>query len=385
MKPNRPLPLATLAVVALAACGGDPPPPAAPPPPEVTVVTLAPRDVELTFEAPGSLQGSREVEVRARVEGILLDWLYEEGEPVRQGQLLFRIDPAEFAAAVDRARAAVAEAEARLARAERDAERLGPLADQEAVSRREADDAASERDLAAAALESARAALRSAELELGYTRVTAPVSGVSGRALMSQGSLVDDRSLLTTISRIDPIWALFTLSDRDSLRLRTELERSGRTISDIEIELLLADGTSYPQRGRINFEGSQIDPATGSVELRAEIDNADRRLRPGQFVRVVLHGVERQGAILVPQRAVQQSGAGRSVLVVGDDGRAESRPVELESWSGDDWLVASGLSGGDRVIVDGAIKVRPGSEVRIVGDADDGGTGTDGGNQGDAS
>lgn len=345
-------------------------PAAAPPsaPPEVTVVTLERTDVELPFEVPGRLQGSREVEVRARVKGILEAWTYREGEPVREGQVLFRIDPSQYAAAVDRAKAAVAEAEARLTRAERDAARLGPLAEREAVSRREYDDALSERDLAQAALESARAALRSADLELGYTRVTAPVSGVSGRALKSQGSLVDDgeNSLLTKISRLDPIWALFTLSDRDLARLERELARSGKPLEELEAELVLANDEAHPVRGRLNFAGSQIDPSTGSVELRAEFPNGDGRLLPGQFVRVRLRGVERAGALLVPQRAVLQSGSGRSVYVVDDSGKAEVRSVELDQWSGDRWLVDSGLEAGERVVVDGALKVRPGSEVRIA-------------------
>jgi len=350
------------------ACSGGPAAAPPPPPPEVTVVTLERTDVELPFEVPGRLQGSREVEVRARVKGILEAWTYSEGEPVREGQLLFRIDPSQYAAAVDLAKATVAEAEARLVRAERDAARLGPLAEREAVSRREYDDALSERDLARASLESARAALRSAELELGYTRVTAPVSGVSGRALKSQGSLVDDgeNSLLTKISRLDPIWALFTLSDRDLARLEQELASTGKRIEDLEAELVLASGEAHPVRGKLNFAGSQIDPSTGSVELRAAFPNGDGSLLPGQFVSVRLRGVERAGAILVPQRAVLQSGSGRSVYVVDEAGKAEARPVVLDQWSGDQWLVESGLEAGERVVVDGALKVRPGSEVRVA-------------------
>ncbi len=358
-----------LALVAVVACGRAPAGPAdAPPAAEVTVTTLEARTVELPFAVPGRLQGSREVEVRSRVKGILQAWTYRVGAPVAAGQLLFRIDPASYQAAVDRARGQVGESEARLARAERDVARLAPLADREAVSRRELDDAVSERDLAAAALESARAALRSTELELGYTRVTAPVAGMSGRALRSQGSLVDDgdNSLLTVISRLDPIWALFTLSDRDLARLQGELTRAGKAISSVEAELVTADGRVHPRRGRINFSGSQVDSATGSVELRAEFDNADSALLPGSFVRVVLRGVERVDTLVVPQRAVQQGPQGRFVWVVGSGDVAESRPVELESWDGSDWIVTQGLSAGERVIVDGALKVGPGTPVRIA-------------------
>lgn len=366
-------------LVALGACGGgQPPAPPAPPPAAVTVTTLQPRTLEMPFSVPGRLQGSREVEVRSRVKGILQSWTYREGEPVREGQLLFRIDPASYRAGVDRAKGAVGEAEAALARTERDVARLGPLAEREAVSRREFDDAVSSRDQAKAALESARAALRSAELELSYTDVVAPVSGISGRALKSQGSLVDDaeNSLLTSIWRVDPIWALFTLSDREFARLQAELARDGKSLSDVAAELVLADGRTYPVRGRLNFTGSQVDSSTGSVELRAEFPNADATLLPGLFVRVVLRGIERQGALVVPQRAIQQGPEGRFVYVVGEDGLAAVRPVVLEEWSGSDWIVGSGLSAGERVVVDGALKVRPGGAVNVVDPAAEAGAGS---------
>ncbi|MEO8277911.1 MAG: efflux RND transporter periplasmic adaptor subunit [Thermoanaerobaculia bacterium] len=353
------------------ACGGGKPAQQgqqAPPPSQVTVATLAPQTIEVPFTVPGRLQGSREVEVRSRVKGILQAWAYKEGEPVKEGQLLFRIDPASYVASADRAKGVVGEAEAALARAERDVNRLGPLAEREAVSRRELDDATSTRDQAKANLESARAGLRSAELELGYTRVVAPVSGISGRALKSQGSLVNDGddSLLTSIWRIDPIWALFTLSDREFARMQAELTRAGKTLADVDAQLVLADGTTAPRSGKLNFTGTQIDSATGSVELRAEFPNADAALLPGLFVRVVLKGVSRAGALVVPQRAVQAGPQGRYVYVVGEGDKVEARPVVLEEWSGSDWIVASGLAAGERVIVDGALKVGPGATVQVV-------------------
>lgn len=353
---------------ATACGGGKPPAQQAPPPAEVTVVALAPKTIEMAYAVPGRLQGSREVEVRSRVKGILQSWAYKEGEAVHEGQLLFRIDPASYLASVDRARGVVGEAEAALTRAERDVARLGPLVEREAVSRRELDDAMSTRDQALASRESARAALRSAELELGYTKVVAPVAGISGRALRSQGSLVDDgeNSLLTSIWRIDPIWALFTISDREFARLQAELARAGKALSDVEAELVLADGRIHPMRGKLNFTGSQIDVSTGSVELRAELPNADAALLPGLFVRVVLKGVARSGALVVPQRAVQQGPEGQFVYVVGEGDTVESRPVVLEQWSGSDWIVGSGLAAGERVIVDGALKVGPGAVVQVV-------------------
>ncbi|HEX5131810.1 MAG TPA: efflux RND transporter periplasmic adaptor subunit [Candidatus Krumholzibacteria bacterium] len=333
--------------------------------PRVTVMTVTTQAVELPFDAPARLQGSRQVEVRARVRGILEEWLYEEGQPVREGQPMFRIDPAPYAAAVDQARGAVGEAEATATRTERDVKRLAPLVPTNAVSQREYDDAVSARDLASAALDRARANLRSAELELNYTRVAAPVSGISGRALQSQGALVDPNgnSLLTTIARIDPIWALFTLPAPDLARLQRELARAGRRISDLDAELVLADGSSFPRHGRINFAGSTVDPTTGSVELRAEIENPDGILLPGQFVRILLHGAERSDAILIPQKAVLQGPQGRFVYVVAADSTATVRPLELGNWVGDQWLVDSGLAAGEHVIVDGIVKVRPGGKV----------------------
>jgi membrane fusion protein, multidrug efflux system len=358
-----------LAIALVTACGhGKNAAPGMAGPPAVTVMTVTPRTVEIPFDAPGRLQGSRQVEVRARVKGILDAWTYAEGQPVREGQLLFRIDPAQYQAAVDRAKGAADEAEATLARAERDVARLGPLVETNAVSRREYDDAVSTRDQARAALESARAALRSAQLELDYTQVKAPVSGISGRALQSQGALVDpaSNSLLTTIARIDPIWALFTVPAPDLARMQAELVRAHKKSSDLDAELILADGTSYPKRGKLNFTGSVVDPSTGSVEMRVEVANPNGALLPGQFVRVRLHGVERKDAILIPQRAVLQGPQGRFVYTVAPDSTATIRPLTLGNWIGDQWLVDSGLSAGDRVIVDGLLKVRPGSPVHVT-------------------
>ncbi len=358
-----------LAMALVTACGhGKNAAPGMGSPPAVTVMTVTPRTVEIPFDAPGRLQGSRQVEVRARVKGILDAWTYTEGQPVHEGQLMFQIDPAQYQATVDRAKGAADEADATLARAERDVARLGPLVETNAVSRREYDDAVSTRDQARAALESARAALRSAQLELDYTQVRAPVSGISGRALQSQGALVDpsSNSLLTTIARIDPIWALFTVPAPDLARMQAELARAHKKSSDLDAELILADGTSYPKRGKLNFTGSVVDPATGSVEMRVEVANPNGALLPGQFVRVALHGVERKDAILIPQRAVLQGPQGRFVYTVAPDSTAAIRPLTLGNWIGDQWLVDSGLSAGDRVIVDGLLKVRPGSPVHVT-------------------
>ncbi len=366
----------SLAAALLAAGCGDKsaagaPPGGAPPPPQVTAVTVAPRTVAVPYEFNGRLEGSREVEVHARVSGILLRRSYEEGRPVRQGQTLFVIDPGPYRAEVQAASADVAEEKARLSRAERDVARLKPLIEERAVSRREYDNAVSTAEEARAVVQSAQARLSQARLDLSYTTVSAPISGVSSRAEHSEGSLVGPgaASLLTRISRVQPIWVRFSASDQVLLGLRREVaakEVMSPATNQLEVELVLPDDSVHPERGRVNFSDSTIDSATGSVELRAELPNAAADLIPGQFVRVRLLGIERPNAILVPQRAVQQGQEGKFVYVVGADGKAAVRPVTVGDWLGKEWIVESGLSAGDRVIVDGALKVAPGAPVQVV-------------------
>jgi len=317
----------------------------------------------------GQTLGSHEVEVRARVTGILLRRNFTEGEPVRKGQSLYTIDPAPFQAAYARAQADVAAAKARHDQARRDAARLKPLLGEHAVSQKEHDDAVSAEAISAADLKAAEARLVEARLALAYTRVEAPASGITGRSLRSEGSLVSGPEvLLTTVTQIDPIWVSFGIPDNEQARLQKEA-RAGRLVmpkgNDFEVELRLADGSLYPQRGRVNFSAVRIDPATGTREFRAELPNADGALRPGQFVRVLLHGATRPNAVLVPQRAVLEGPQGKFVYVVNAQSMAEPRPVELGPWAGDDWIVTSGLNAGDRVIVDGVMKIRPGAPVRV--------------------
>lgn len=342
-----------------------------PPPAEVTVVAVEPRDVALPYEHTARVEGSREVEIRARVSGILLRRAYDEGRPVKKGQLLFEIDPAPYRAEVQTARALVAEAEARRARAEREAARLEPLLAERAVSRKAYDDAVSESEQARAFELAARARLERAEVDLSYTRVTAPIAGLSSRAVHSEGSLVEpgDDGLLTRISQVEPIWVRFSVPDKTLLELRRGIA-DGRIVSaapsELEVEIVLADGSLHPERGRVNFADSRIDAATGAVDLRAELPNAGGELVPGQFVRVRLLGVTRPGAIVVPQRAVLQGQQGKFVYVVVAGDTVELRPVEVGGWVGDDWIVESGLAAGDRVVVDGTSKVRPGAQVTVA-------------------
>ena len=363
--------LASLPLISLVGCKpNDAQPPGGMPPAQVGVVTVTPRTVPVNFEYTGRTAGFRDVEVRARVTGILLKRHYQEGGAVKAGQLLFEIDPAPFRAALDKAEADLARAEAELARAMLDAARMQPLHEAKAVSRKEFDDAVAGERIARAQVLAARALVAEARLDLGYTRVLAPISGVSGRALKSEGSLVSaqEATLLTTLSQVEPMYALFGVADGDLLKLEQEaatgrlvLPRDGLFTARVK----LADGRLHAREGRVNFSDNRIDPATGTVEGRAQFANPDASLRPGQFVRVVLSGATRPDAILLPQRAVMEGPTGKFVYLVNGEGKAEARPVEVGDWLGEDWVINAGLAAGERVIVDGALKVMPGAPVHI--------------------
>lgn len=361
------------AALLLSACSGDKaaqPAAAAPQALPVTVIEVAPTQAPLVVEAVAQAEGAREVEVRARVSGILEKWLFREGEPVKAGQMLFRIERAPFEIALAQAKARLAEAQAVEEQTAREAQRLTGLVDEKAISQKEFDDARSASAVARAAVKSAEAAVREAELNLSYTQVSAPVAGVTGRAHRSEGSLVNtgSDSLLTTIAQINPIWVRFSLSDNDLAGVP-----GGRAAvrSFREVELQLPDGSILPQRGRINFSASRIDPALGTLEMRAEFANADAVVLPGQFVRARVIAGERDNVFLVPQAAVTQTESGPVVMLANAEGKVELRPVKLGQWQGKDWVVTGGLQAGDRVIVDNLIKLRPGAPVapRAAGEA----------------
>jgi membrane fusion protein (multidrug efflux system) len=367
--------LAFAGALMLAACQRNDPADAAKaasaPPPAVPVHTVhvAPRSVPVRFEVVGQVEGSKEVEVRARVGGILQKQDYHEGDPVRAGQLLFEIDPAQYEIAVAQARAQLAQEQAKLAQARRDEARLKPLAADRAVSQKEYDDALSAMQSSQAAVQQASANLRQAELNLSYTRVTAPVHGVSGRALHSIGTLVTTDaagSLLTSINQVTPVWVRFSLAQSDLAKVP-----GGRITRNLpaQVELVLPDGSPYPNKGRLNFAASEYDPKLGTQQLRAEVDNPKEQLLPGQFVRVRITAGERSNVFLVPQAAVMQTEKTSLVFVVGPDGKAQARPVTPGDWYGNEWSILSGLEAGDRVIVDNLLKVRPGIAVTEVAPA----------------
>lgn len=330
------------------------PPPAVP----VTTIEVAPKDVPVTFEAVGRTEGSREVQVRARVAGILERQLYKEGERVKEGTPLFRIERAPFEIELQQARAALAQEIARRDLAEQEYERLKGLVDRRAISQKEADQAASLRQQTAAAVQMARARVRQAELNLSYTVVRAPIDGITGRALQSVGTLVSpnaESAVLTTLTRGDPIWVRFALSENEYSRLRGS--------GEIAVKVELADGKEYGHEGRLNFAGSTVDAATGTVQMRAELPNPDQDLLPGQYVRVRVQAGTQQ-AFLVPQTAVAQNEGGRFVWVT-DGQKAIPRPIRAGSWLGEDWVVLEGLKPGDRVIVDNLVRLRPGAAVAV--------------------
>ena len=373
---------ATVLALALAGCGKDKGgehagggmPPAA-----VKVMQVAPREVPVQFDYVGQVAGSREIEVRARVTGIVEKRLYEEGQRIREGQVMFRIDPAPYRARVAAAEAQLDQAKAQLAQAEREYARVKPLAEAEAASRKEADDALSTRDLARAAVKAAEAQLQQANIDLGYTDVRAPLAGVAGRAQKVEGSLAvaGADSLLTTLAQTDPAYVNFGVGEVEYLRTRDEVARGVLKLDPkgFTVQLKGSDGAAIPLSGRLGFQDYKADTSTGAFALRATFDNKEGRLSPGQFVRVQLAGASRPDALAVPQRAVLDSAQGKFVYVIAEkDGKtiAQPRPVKLGEWTRLDgelanaWVIREGLQAGDRVIVDGMARIFvPGSPVRI--------------------
>lgn len=329
----------------------------------VSVIEAKIEQVPLALEAIGQAEGSREVEVRARVGGILVKRLYQEGSPVKAGQLLFEIDRAPYEIALAQAKGQLAEQKARADQARREAARLKGLLDQRAISQKEYDTATSDNAVAEAGLQAAEAAVHQAELNLSYATVTAPAAGFSGRAEHSEGALITigADSLLTTIVQTNPLWIRFGIADSDLAKLRGT-GSSHRAIS--RVEALLPDGSSYGRPGRVNFEAAVVDRQLGTVNLRAEFDNPDGTLIPGQFVRIRLLAGTRS-AVLVPQAAVLQNDQGAQVYVVGSDGKAQLQTIKTDGWWGSNWIALSGLKPGDRIIVDNLLKLKKGTPVKL--------------------
>jgi membrane fusion protein (multidrug efflux system) len=340
---------------------------AAPAPLEVTVVTTQAQDVPVAFEFVGKTSSSRRVEIRSRVEGFLEKRLYREGGMVEAGDPLFQMDRKPFEAQLDAASAELAQQQARLTNARANLKRVKPLAEQNAVAQKELDDALGVFRSAAASVAAAKAKVVQAELDLGYTEIKSPVTGISSFAIKREGSYMGmGDSLLTYVAQIQPMWVEFSISENQMFRIRREAEAGLVVVppnGDFEVEIEMADGSVFPERGKITFSDASLSEQTGTFLVRAEIANPREELRPGQFVRTRLLGSIRPGAILLPQRAVQQGAQGSFVWIVGDDGKTRFQPVQLGPWLGDQWFISKGLEAGDTVIVEGALKVHAGIAV----------------------
>ena len=341
-----------------------------PPPAAVAVLSMAASNLAMNYEYVGQTAGSRDVEVRARVAGILLKRNFTEGGNVKKGQSLYSLDPVPFQVALNRADADVASAEAKLAMSSRTLARLKPLWEARAVSQREYDDAASAEQVARADLKGAQARRAEAALNLEYTRVEAPLSGAAGRSQVSEGTLVaGPGTLLTTLTQTDPVKVRFGIADTDQMKWRSEVAAGQLQLPAHEaftVEVKLADGSVYPRKGKLLFSDTRVSGNTGTIEAEAEVPNPDGALKPGQFVRVRLTGATKPKAMLVPSRAVLEGPQGKFVYVVADN-KALPKPVQVGDQIGDNWIINQGLADGDQVIVDGMARIFfPGAPVQVA-------------------
>ncbi len=347
-----------------------------PPPPQVSVIDIKPHDVPVTYEYAARISAYRDVQVRARVGGILLHRNFVEGAEVKAGDVLFEIDPAPYEAELEKAQAQVAQAEAQYQLSIRDAERAEQLVLQKVQSAAVRDSAFATRDLNKASVAAAKAQLRTAELNLGYTKVTAPISGVTSLDQVNEGSLIGtdaSSSLLTSITQLDPVYVNFSFTDTEAeeiTKLRAERGATGEDADRLKIKILFGDGQAYDHEGTIDFTSSSLDTQTGTMDVRAAVENPDHRLIPGQFVRAEILGIQVKNAITVPKAALMQGPQAQFVYVVNKDNIVEVRPVTVARELESDWLISQGLSVGDRVITEGVIKAAPGRPVQPEAEGD---------------
>jgi membrane fusion protein (multidrug efflux system) len=337
--------------------------------PEVEVMTVVQQDVPVAPEYVAQTQSSRQVNIQARVSGFLEKRVYTEGEIVNEGQELFLMDQKPFKVQLDQAKAALSRQEAAHKTARQNLERTRPLAEQNALSQKDLDDATGQYDSTAAAVEQAKGQVEQAKLNLSYTVIASPVNGITSAALQQDGTYINQQnSQLTTVEALSPMWVNFSLSENELQNYRDQMAKGTlRSPKDknYDVEVILVDGSIFPHTGRITFAAPSYNSQTGTFLLRASVENPDGILRPNQFVRVRLKGAVRPGAILVPQRAVQQGSKGHFVWVVDKDDKAEPRPVVVGDWHGTDWFITEGLKAGERIVVDGGLTVRPGVPVKI--------------------
>ena len=368
--------VASVAVFAGCKRGGSNAPAAAAPPAEVAVEVIAPRRVAVTNELPGRIDAIRVAQVRARVAGILQKRVFVEGADVKAGETLFEIDPAPFKANLASAQASIAKSEASLKQTRAVADRFKSLIAAEAISRQDYDNAIAAAQEAEAEVQVAKAAATNAQLNLGYATVTAPISGRIGRALVTEGALVGQNETTphATIQHIDPVYFDFAQSSTDVLRLRRALESGavkGVAPGAAKVTLLLEDGSVYQHPGKLLFSDITVDPNTGMLALRAEFPNPERLLLPGMFARGRVEQAVNEDAITAPMRAITRgAGGAATVLVVGAENKVELRSLKLGSAVGDRWIVTDGLKAGERIVIEGVQKARPGGVVKPVSTAE---------------
>ncbi len=361
---------AALVLSAIAACSKSEPPP--PPPPEVQVAKVERRTVPFVVKRVAQTESSREVAVVARVSGFLEKIAYVEGSLLQEGDVMFQMDRKPFLAEVDAAKGELEAQKARLWTANANLNRTRPLAEADALSQSDLDQAIGEQKAAEAAVYSARARLDNAKLNLGYTTIHAPVTGLSGRSEQREGAYLNSlgaSASLSYVSQTDPMWINFSVSQNEQEGV-VEEQNAGKLVlppdSEYKFEIMFADGSVYPYQGTLNFAAPTFDEKTGTFSARAVVENPDDRLRPGMFVTVNVLGMQRPNAVVIPRIAVQQTSNGQVVWLVNAEGKTEMRPVVMGDWVGDDWVVEDGLSGGETLIVSGVNRIRPGVPVKAI-------------------
>ncbi len=357
-----------VAVVLVAGCAKGPEEKGQAKSAEVTVITVEAKDVPVTGEFVSQTQSSRLVNIQARVSGFLEKRVYTEGSIVKEGDVLFLMDQKPFKAQLDQNEAALARQKAAMETAKANLARVKPLAEMDALSQKDLDDATGQYESYAAAVDQAKAQVETAKLNLSYTVITSPVTGITSYAQQTDGTYISTQnSLLTTVSVLSPMWVNFSISENEWQKFKDE-ERKGLLRmpkgNNFVVEIVLVDGSVFPHTGRITFADSSYNPQTGTFLLRASVDNPKGTLMPNQYVRARIKGAIRPNAILVPQRAIQQSAKGHIVWVV-KEGKAEARPVTVGNWNGDEWFVFEGLKAGEQVVVDGGLLLSPGMPVTI--------------------
>jgi membrane fusion protein, multidrug efflux system len=377
IRPRFPLPwvAASLTSMILAACGqgsAQQGPAGGMPPAEVGVITVTPGDVGLVTELPGRLEASRVAQVRARAAGIVQQRMFREGSDVKAGQLLYKIDPGPYAAAAASAQATLARAQANYGQASALAQRYKPLVEANAISKQDYANAVAAEKQAEADVIAGKAAVQTAQINLGYASVTSPISGRIGRALVTEGALVGqgEATPLAVVQQINPMFVNFTQSATEVMNMRRalsqgKLQRAAGAEGAV-VRVVLEDGSEYPNPGRLLFSDLTVDPTSGQITLRAEVPNPNGTLLPGLYVRVRLQQAKVGNAVLLPQQAVTRSSQGDTVMVVDKEGKVAPRPVKVGNEQAGNWVIQDGLKAGEMVIVEGFQKIRPGAPVKAV-------------------